>query len=163
MPPQDRVRGDQAMATQRAGQALYERGEHGPVRPVQARSRVGAAKHGDFVAQHEELDVLGGGRTTRQQNQPEHLPEDQIEQPQRHAGIMSDRRSPLVSDPGPTSGTPQAVGRPWAGRDEACTGSWPECGSKTCVTLRSHLMRDVGPRSGPDERISGRPQVLSRC
>jgi len=37
---------------------------------------VGAAKHGDFAAQHEELDVLGGGRTTRQQNQPEHLPED---------------------------------------------------------------------------------------
>ena len=50
--------GDQAMATQRAGQALDERGEHGPVRPVQPRSRVGAAKHGDFVAQHEELDVL---------------------------------------------------------------------------------------------------------
>jgi transposase len=29
-----------------------------------------------------------------------------------HAGIMSDRRSPLVSDPDPTSGTPQAS---WAG------------------------------------------------
>ena len=35
--------------------------------------------------------------------------------PQRHAAIMSDQRSPLVSDPGPTSGTPQgksvALGR----------------------------------------------------
>ena len=74
-----------------------------------AWSWVGAAQDGDLVAQHEELDVLGGGRAARQQDQPEHLPEDQVQQPQRHAGIMSDRRSPLVSDPGPTSGTPQAL------------------------------------------------------
>ena len=60
------------------------------------------------MAQHEELDVLGGGRAAQQQDQPEHLPEDQVQQPQRHVGIMSDQRSPLVSDPGPTSGTPQA-------------------------------------------------------
>ena len=40
-------------------------------------------------------------------DQSEHLPEDQVQQPQRHAGIMSDRRSSLVSDPGPTAGTPQ--------------------------------------------------------
>jgi hypothetical protein len=53
------------------------------------------------VAQHEELDVLGGGRATRQQDQPEHLPEDQVQQPQRHVGIMSGQRSPLVKDPRP--------------------------------------------------------------
>ena len=110
MPAQDRVRGDQAMATQRSGQPPHEGGEHGPVRPVQAWSWVGAAQDGDLVAQHEELDVLGGGRAAHQQDQPEHLPEDQVQQPQRHAGIMSDQRSPLVSDPGPTSGTPQAPG-----------------------------------------------------
>ena len=51
------------------------------------------------MAQDEELDVLGGGRATRQQDQPEHLPEEQVEQPQRHVGIMSDQRSLLVSDP----------------------------------------------------------------
>ena len=107
MPAQDRVRGDQAMATQCAGQPPDEGGEHGPVRPVQAWSWVGAAQDGDLVAQHEELDVLGGGRAAHQQDQPEHLPEDQVQQPQRHAGIMSDQRSPLVSDPGPTSGTPR--------------------------------------------------------
>jgi hypothetical protein len=28
------------------------------------------------MAQHEELDVLRGGRATRQQDQPEHLPKD---------------------------------------------------------------------------------------
>ena len=72
------------------GQPLHERGEHSPVRPIQARSWVGTAQDGDLVAQHEELDVLGGGRATPQQDQPEHLPEDQVQQPQRHPGIMSD-------------------------------------------------------------------------
>src|SRR3954451_4112577 len=109
MPAQDRVWGDQAMATKRAWQPLDEGGEHGPVRPVHTWSWVGAAQDGDLVAQHEELDVLGGGRATRQQAEPEHLPEDQVQQPQRHPGIMSDQRSPLVSDPGPTSGTPQGI------------------------------------------------------
>ena len=61
------------------------------------------------MAQHEELDVLGGGRATRQQDQPEHQPEDQIEQTQRHVEIMSDQQSLLVSDPRPTSGTPHGA------------------------------------------------------
>jgi hypothetical protein len=59
MPTQDRLWGDQAMATQRSGQPPDEGGEHGPVRPVPARSWVGAAQDGDLVAQHEELHVLG--------------------------------------------------------------------------------------------------------
>jgi hypothetical protein len=83
--------------------------------PIQAWSWVGAAQDGDLVAQHEELDVLGGGRAAHQQDQPEHLPEDQVQQPQRHAGIMSDRQSPLVSDPSPTYGTPH--GLKWLSRD----------------------------------------------
>ena len=62
MPAQDRVRGDQAMAAQCSGQPLDEGGEDGPVRPVQARSWVGAAEYGDLVPQHEQFDVLGGGR-----------------------------------------------------------------------------------------------------
>ena len=73
MPAQDRVRGDQAMATQRSGQPPDEGGEHGPVGPVHARSWVGAVQDGHFVAQHEELDVLGGGRAAHQQDQSEHL------------------------------------------------------------------------------------------
>jgi hypothetical protein len=68
---------------------------------------VGAAEDGDFAAQYKELDVLVGGCATWQQNQPEHLQEDQVQQAQRHAGIMSDRRSPLVTESGPTSGTPR--------------------------------------------------------
>ena len=93
MPAQDGVRGDQAMATQCSRQPPDERGEHGPVRPLQAGSGVGAAQHGDLVSQHEELDVLGGGRATQQQDQPEQVLEDQVQQPQRHGG---DHARPLV-------------------------------------------------------------------
>ena len=59
MPAPDRVRRDQAMGPQCAGQPPHEGGEHGPVGPVQTWSWVGAAQDGDFVPQHEELDVLG--------------------------------------------------------------------------------------------------------
>jgi len=99
MPAQDRVRSDQAATPQCPRQPPHEGGEYGPVCPVHARTRVGAAQDGDLVAEDEEFDVLGRGRTTRQQDQPEHLPEEQVEQPQRHVGIMSDQRSLLVSDP----------------------------------------------------------------
>ena len=66
MPAQDRVGGDQAMPTQCAGQPLDEGGEHDSVRPVQAWSWVGAAQDGNLVAQHEEFDVLRGGRAAQQ-------------------------------------------------------------------------------------------------
>ena len=79
MPAQDRVGGDQAMTTQRSGQPLDERGEHGPVRPVQARSWIGAPQDSDLVPQHEELDVLRGGRAAHQHDKPEPLPEDQVQ------------------------------------------------------------------------------------
>ena len=82
MPAQDRARGDQTMPTQRPGQPSHKGGEHGPVCPVQAWSWVGAPQHSDFVAQHEEFDVLAGGRAAHQQDQAEHLREDQIQQTQ---------------------------------------------------------------------------------
>jgi hypothetical protein len=97
MPAQDRVGCDQAMATQCSGHPPHQGGEDRSVRPVHAWPWVGAAQDGDFVPQHEELDVLTGGRAAYQQDQSEHLPEDQVQQLQRHAGIMSDRQSPLVA------------------------------------------------------------------
>ena len=86
MPAQDRVWCDQALATQRSGQPLDEGGEDRPVCPVHARSWVGAAQDGYLVPEHEEFDVLGGGRAAHQQDQPEYVREDQVEQPQRHVG-----------------------------------------------------------------------------
>ena len=58
------------------------------------------------MPQHEKLDVLTGGRAAHQQDQSEHLPEDQVQQPQRHSGIMSGRQSPLVIYASPTCDTP---------------------------------------------------------
>ena len=62
-----------------AGEPPNERGGHGPVRPIQARSWVGTAQDSDLVPQHEELDVLAGGRAANQQDKPEHLSEDQAQ------------------------------------------------------------------------------------
>jgi hypothetical protein len=66
MPAQDRIRDDQTMPVQCARQPPDESGEHGAVRPVQARTWVGPAQDGDLVPQHEELDVLAGGRAAQQ-------------------------------------------------------------------------------------------------
>jgi hypothetical protein len=65
-PAQDRVRSDQSMATQCPGQPPHECGEHGSVCPVHARTSVGAAQDGDLVAQHEELNILRGGRAAQE-------------------------------------------------------------------------------------------------
>jgi hypothetical protein len=81
MPAQDRARRDQALAAQCSGRPPDEGGEDRSVRPVRAWSRVAATQNGDLVPQHEELDVLGGGRATQQQDQFERLPEDQIGEP----------------------------------------------------------------------------------
>ena len=112
MPAQDRVRRDQAMAAQPSGQAPNERGEHGPVRPLQAGSGVGAAEHGDLVSQHEQFDVLGGGRAAQQHDQSEHVLEDQVQEPQRHGGDHAGyQRSPITAGQRHVqhSGTPQAA------------------------------------------------------
>jgi hypothetical protein len=55
---------------------------------------VGAAEHGDLVPEHEELDVLGGGRAAHQRDQSEDLLEDQVEQSQQHGG---DHAEPMAA------------------------------------------------------------------
>jgi hypothetical protein len=50
MPAQDRVGGDEAVATQCAGQPPHEGGEDGSVRLLKAWFRVAALEHGDLVA-----------------------------------------------------------------------------------------------------------------
>ena len=56
---QDRARCDQSMDPQHPGQSSDERGEHCSIGPVYAGLRVGWVQHGDFVTQHQELDVFG--------------------------------------------------------------------------------------------------------
>src|SRR3712207_4244446 len=45
---------------------------------------VGSAQYGDFVTQHEKLDVLGRRRAGEQQQQVHQLKEDQVEQTPGH-------------------------------------------------------------------------------
>ena len=44
----------------------------GPVKPVHARPWVGAAEHGDFVAQQEKFDVVCGEGAAHQEDQYEY-------------------------------------------------------------------------------------------
>ena len=46
--------------------AQIQRGEHRTVCPVEPGPRISAAQHGDLMAQHEQLRVLGGRRTIEQ-------------------------------------------------------------------------------------------------
>jgi hypothetical protein len=110
MPAQDRARCDQAMPPQHLRQPADEGGEDRAIRPIQARLRIDSAQHGNFVAQHQQLDVLGHRRATKQHQQIQQPDEDKVEQTQRHGA-----RSCLLAKPanlpgqqrGPTSGTPQ--------------------------------------------------------
>jgi hypothetical protein len=78
--------GDEAVAAQCARQAPGEGGEHGAVRPRQARPGAElSTQHRDLVAQHEDLDVLGILRPRQQQEQSEEPDEDQVEHAKRHA------------------------------------------------------------------------------
>ena len=77
-----------------AGVHRRGRDKDGPVRPVQARSWAGAAEYGDFVAQDEELDVLGGASAAHQQDQTEHLQEDRYSRRSDTAAIMPNHWRP---------------------------------------------------------------------
>jgi hypothetical protein len=78
VPAQNRSRGDQVVVAQPRRQPPDEGGEDRSVGPVQTWSRVGAAEHRDLVPQHHQLDVLGGRRSSEQQDQPQNLLEDQV-------------------------------------------------------------------------------------
>jgi hypothetical protein len=114
MPAQDRARRNQAMPPQHLRQPADEGREDRAIRPIQARLRIGSAQHGNFVAQHQQLDVLGHRRATKQHQQVQQPDEDKVEQTQRHGA-----RSCLLAKPanlpgqqrGPTSGTPQVYQR----------------------------------------------------
>jgi hypothetical protein len=59
-------------------------GEDGAVGPVQPGPGVGAAQHGDLVPQHQQFDVLRGGRATEQDQPAAEPSEDKVEQAKGH-------------------------------------------------------------------------------
>jgi hypothetical protein len=58
---------NQATLRSICGNLRTSAGEHRSIHPVQARCRVGSARHGDFVTQHQEFDILGCRPAAEQQ------------------------------------------------------------------------------------------------
>ena len=84
MPGQQRGRGDDPMDTQLAREQPGQSGQDRPIRPSQARPGHLAAQYCHFVAQDENLDVLGC-TTAGEQSKPAKQPDrDQIQQPEQH-------------------------------------------------------------------------------
>jgi hypothetical protein len=77
MPAQNCSRRDQAISPQHWWQPPDERREDRSIRPAQTGLWVDSAQHGDFVTQHQQLDVLGCRRAAKQQQQVHKLKEDQ--------------------------------------------------------------------------------------
>jgi hypothetical protein len=67
------------MQTQVAGEQTSQGGQDCSIRPVGSRADV-TAKHGDFVAQDEDLEVLGCGVAGEQPQPAEHSDRDQVQQ-----------------------------------------------------------------------------------
>jgi len=60
VPGEQGARCHEPVQPQVPGQQPGERGDHGPVGPVQLRTGDLAAQHGDLVPQYQDLDVLEG-------------------------------------------------------------------------------------------------------
>jgi hypothetical protein len=84
MPPQDGARGDQPADTQLPGQNPDERGQHCAVSPVQARFRNSTPQHGDLMAEHQDLGVLGGAAAGEKHEPGQYPAEHQVDQAWRH-------------------------------------------------------------------------------
>jgi hypothetical protein len=71
------------MPMQLARESAGQGGQECSVRPGQARSEL-TAKHRDFVAQDQNLDVLGSGAAGEQPKPAKHRDIDQIQQSEQH-------------------------------------------------------------------------------
>jgi hypothetical protein len=89
VPSQHGARRDQSMCPQVPGQQPNQRGEHSTISPVQSGPGVGAAQHGNLVAQDKQLDILGRRRPANQPQPAENPDEDQVKQAQRHGARSS--------------------------------------------------------------------------
>ena len=79
MPTQDRVRSDEEDRTAITAEHASERGEDRAVVGFEARTRDLALQHGELMAQHEDLDILGMIPATAQHQQVGHEPDETVE------------------------------------------------------------------------------------
>ena len=87
VPGQQGAGGDDPMPMQVARESAGQGGQQCSIRPARARSEL-TAQHRDFVAQDQNLDVLGGGAAGEQPKPAEHRDRDQIRQSKQH-GVRS--------------------------------------------------------------------------
>ena len=162
MPAQDRARGDQAMATQARGQPAGRGRRRRPGRPSPGvvSGWCGGAPRPRAAARGARRPWW---RTSRpdQQDQPEHLLKDQIQQPQRHGGDHA--RPPWTAD------------HRWSA---ACTTFWNPTGlggtprrpepsyDDMTIKLRRVIIaarfRSPCPEQATPARNPGRPRRLGR-
>jgi len=95
------TRRDEPAPARLGGQQPDQRCEHRPVRPAQSRRTAGAAKTGDLVAQHQDLDVLRRRRAPKQHQPARETREHEIQQSDRHGRTESHTPHARTSSPRP--------------------------------------------------------------
>ena len=86
VPAQQRLRGDEEAGPAGSWQHAADRGEQGSVGRLQPRSLDLAAQHGELVAQHQDLEVLGGVAAGEQREQLDGAAQGQVGESRQHAG-----------------------------------------------------------------------------
>jgi hypothetical protein len=90
MPAQQRVRGYQPARAHAAGQGLSDRAEQSPIIICDHGTGIAPAEHGDLVAQHDDLEVLGAARTN---SQTSHRREETVQDSKHEASLIGTRRA----------------------------------------------------------------------
>ena len=67
-----------------SGQQSRERGDHGPIRPVQLRASDLTAQHSDLVPQYQDLDLFGGVAAGEQRQPAEQPGHQQVQEAEEH-------------------------------------------------------------------------------
>jgi len=155
--------------------------------PSPTGPRLGAAQHGDFVPQHQQLRVLEGGRAAEQDQPAADPDEDQIAQMEGHGRSSWPTEDLPQLSGGPTSGTPQGELIPgwctrwrrvpaalaWPGQRAGCGVACPgepgwAAGSAQAPASAGGVARRVGARQfgctgveavGEADRVAERGQV----
>ena len=84
MPAQQGSRGDEPNPAQRGGEQSAQRAEDGAIEPGHYRAWVVSTQHGDLVAEHHDLDVLGCIGSSEQGQPAQHADEHQVDESQGH-------------------------------------------------------------------------------
>jgi hypothetical protein len=108
------------MQTQMAGKQTSQGGQDRSIRPAGSGTADVTAKHGDFVAQDENLDVLGRSGAGEQPQPAEHCDRDQVQQSEQHGPRSChehlESTKPQVTTPVLGFGTLQGSARRFATR-----------------------------------------------